>query len=104
MRPVEIQTIGEELAIRWSDGSEGFLRLDHLRRCCPCAACQGEVDVMGRVHRLPSAPLSQLSSQLKRLDWVGGYALQPTWGDGHSSGLYSFDYLARLAKASSASP
>jgi DUF971 family protein len=28
---------------------------------------------------------------------VGGYGLQPTWGDGHASGIFSFDYLRKLA-------
>jgi DUF971 family protein len=30
---------------------------------------------------------------------VGGYALQPHWADGHESGIYSFQYLRRLAEA-----
>jgi DUF971 family protein len=35
--------------------------------------------------------------QLDRFDVVGGYALQPRWRDGHSTGIYSFQYLRRLA-------
>jgi DUF971 family protein len=27
---------------------------------------------------------------------VGGYALQPTWDDGHNTGLYAFPYLRKL--------
>jgi DUF971 family protein len=27
---------------------------------------------------------------------VGGYALQPSWGDGHGTGLYTFALLRRL--------
>jgi DUF971 family protein len=27
---------------------------------------------------------------------VGGYAIQPVWGDGHATGIYSFDYLKRV--------
>ncbi|HAV64872.1 MAG TPA: DUF971 domain-containing protein, partial [Verrucomicrobiales bacterium] len=30
---------------------------------------------------------------------VGGYAVQPVWADGHSSGLFTFDYLKRIADA-----
>ena len=30
---------------------------------------------------------------------VGGYALQPAWGDGHDSGLYSFRQLRFLDPA-----
>jgi len=28
---------------------------------------------------------------------VGGYAIQPVWADGHATGIYSFDYLRRIA-------
>jgi DUF971 family protein len=27
---------------------------------------------------------------------VGGYAIQPRWGDGHNSGLYSYAFLRSL--------
>ena len=49
--PKEIQTIGGELAIAWSDGAESYLALEALRRACPCAVCGGEPDVMGQVVR-----------------------------------------------------
>jgi len=102
MRPVDVQHIGEELAIKWSDGSESFLSLEVLRRACPCAGCQGEPDVLGHLHKGPPQPLSPASFRLRRLDAVGSYALQPVWEDGHNAGIYSFEYLRRLAAAPSA--
>ena len=101
MHPLDIQQIGEELAIRWSDGSESYVRLEALRRFCPCAGCKGEVDIMGKLYKNPERPLSAEALQLVRISKVGGYAVQPVWGDGHSSGLYSFDYLKRIADAGS---
>jgi DUF971 family protein len=98
MRPADIQQIGEELAIKWEDGSESFLALEKLRRYCPCAGCQGETDIMGNLYKNPDKPYSPTAFQLKRISSVGGYAIQPTWGDGHSSGLYSFDYLKSIAE------
>jgi DUF971 family protein len=89
------------LAIRWSDGSESYVRLEALRRFCPCAGCKGEVDVMGKLYKNPERPLSAEAFQLVRISKIGGYAVQPVWGDGHSSGLYSFDYLKRIADAES---
>ncbi len=97
MRPLEIQPIGEELAIKWDDGSESFVSLEKLRRACPCAGCKGEGDIMGKLHKGPEQPLSPLSFQLRRLDWIGSYGIQPAWADGHATGIYSFDYLRRLA-------
>jgi DUF971 family protein len=97
MRPLDIQQIGNELAFKWDDGTESFVALEKLRRACPCAGCQGETDIMGNVYRGPDKPLKPESFLLVRLAQVGGYAVQPHWGDGHSTGLYSFDYLRRVA-------
>jgi DUF971 family protein len=30
------------------------------------------------------------------LEMVGNYALQPVWDDGHSTGIYTWEYLKRL--------
>ncbi|MEA3187755.1 MAG: hypothetical protein QOD99_1585 [Chthoniobacter sp.] len=91
-----IQAIGDELAIAWNDGGESYFKLEALRRACPCAACGGEPDVLGRVVR-PLVAHDDRSFRLRGWQLVGGYAWQPTWEDGHSSGLFSFDYLRRLA-------
>jgi DUF971 family protein len=99
VRPIDIQQIGEELAIKWDDGSESFVRLEKLRRDCPCAGCKGEIDIMGNVYKNPSKPLPPAAVQLRRISNVGGYAVQPVWGDGHSTGLFAYDYLKRVADA-----
>lgn len=99
MRPTDIQVLGDELAIKWDDGGESYLKLELLRRACPCAGCQGERDVLGHLHQAPAKPLSPQSFQLVRLDTVGTYALQPVWADGHATGLYSFAYLRLVAEA-----
>jgi DUF971 family protein len=42
-------------------------------------------------------PLQQgQSAELERVETVGNYALQPVWKDGHSYGIYSWDYLREL--------
>ena len=102
MRPTDIQSIGEELAIKWDDGAESFVRLETLRRACPCAGCKGEVDVLGHLHKNPDVALTAHAFQLVQIMSVGGYALQPVWADGHNTGLYSFEYLRRVAGATAA--
>ncbi|MEI6075011.1 MAG: DUF971 domain-containing protein [Verrucomicrobiota bacterium] len=99
MRPLDIQLIGTELAVKWEDGSEQFLSLENLRRACPCAGCKGEMDILGNVYKNPEKPFAANSFQLVKLGTVGGYAIQPTWADGHNTGLYSFEYLQRVAAA-----
>jgi DUF971 family protein len=97
MRPADVQQIGSELAVKWEDGSESFIPLEKLRRACPCAGCQGEVDILGQLHKGPDVALPPTAFELVRFTSVGGYAIQPVWKDGHASGLFSFDYLKRLA-------
>ena len=99
LEPANIQHIGDELAIAWNDGTESFLKLEMLRRACPCAVCGGEPDVLGNILR-PQMSYTEKSFQLAGFDLVGGYAIQPRWNDGHATGIYSFTYLRRLGQAS----
>lgn len=93
--PQSIAAIGDELAIAWHDGMEQYLSLRVLREACPCALCEGEPDVMGNkvVLKKQLAPESFI---LKKYEFVGGYGIQFFWGDGHSSGIYAFQYLKNI--------
>lgn len=92
----KVDQVGSEVALAWSDGGESFFGLEQFRRACPCAVCQGEADVLGMVDR-PVVDYGPESFALKGMQVIGGYALQPTWGDGHGTGLYSFSYLRRMS-------
>jgi DUF971 family protein len=96
MRPVDVQPIGNELAIKWDDGTESFISLENFRRACPCARCKGERDVMGNLYKGPEQQLGPVAFNLRGLAWVGTYAIQPTWADGHATGIYSFEYLREI--------
>lgn len=96
LEPTNVQQIGDQLAIQWNDGSESYLNLEMMRRACPCATCGGEPDVLGRFDR-PQLSYNPSSFELKRFARIGGYALAFEWADGHSTGIYSFDYLRKLA-------
>ena len=97
VRLTDVQPIGNELALKWDDGAESFVALEKLRRACPCAGCKGEKDIMGNLYIGPEKPLRADSFRLKGIAHVGGYAIQPQWADGHSTGLYSFEMLKHLA-------
>ena len=79
MKILDLQQIGEELAVKWDDGGESFIKLETLRRCCPCAGCKGEVDIMGNLYKNPEKPFTTGAFKLTRIERVGGYAIQPTW-------------------------
>ncbi len=93
--------IGSELALSFADSFEAYLPLALLRRACPCAACQGEPDALGRVLR-PLVQHGPRAFELMKFEVVGGYAIQLFWGDGHSTGLYSYTYLRTLGELPSA--
>ncbi len=95
LQPRRVDVIGRELAVVWSDGRESFIPLEKLRRACPCAACGGEPDVMGTVDR-PHVSYGPQSFELRGFRFIGGYALQPPWADGHDTGLYPFRLLRSL--------
>lgn len=71
-----VQLIGNELAMQWNDGVESYLPPETFQR--------------------PEVSYSPSSFELVGWQMIGGYALQPRWADGHSTGLYSFQYLRRL--------
>jgi len=82
------------LEIDWPDGRHCRYPWAFLRSRCPSA---GE-----RTARLePANPLAVLSKvpseEITDLRLVGSYALNLTWADGHSAGIYTWDYLASLA-------
>jgi DUF971 family protein len=86
------------LEIVWPDEKVCHYPLSHLREACPCVECRGGHEFMGAAHD----PQDILTLKPKRsyvvtaLDLVGNYALQPTWDDGHHTGIYTWDYLRRL--------
>jgi len=98
LAPTNLQIIGDELAIVWNDGLESYLKLEAVRRHCPCAGCGGEPDILGHVVK-PKVTHTDASFRLRSHHLVGGYAWQPTWEDGHGTGLYSFDFLRKLGAA-----
>lgn len=91
----QVCQIGEELAMRMSDGREMYFTLPMLRRACPCANCQGEPDALGRVLR-PKVEHGERAFELQRFERVGGYGIQLFWADGHGTGIYSIAYLQKL--------
>ncbi len=95
MKPKNIEVINNILAVAWDDGHESYYDLEPLRRACPCASCKGETNVLSHAAPLPQN-FTPASFALHGWQYVGSYALQPHWGDGHASGIYSFQYLREL--------
>lgn len=102
-RPTDItlNKIEGYLQVTWNiDGKVCRYPLPQLREACPCAECRGGHAYMGPQYdpeNLLTLTLTPARSYgVAALDLVGNYALQPTWDDGHSSGIYTWDYLWKL--------
>ena len=92
---IEVDMKQDEVRITWADGHHSTFSFDHLRQICPCATCNEQ--------RLNHDPLRVLSPDQivakanlpadNPVEMVGNYALQFFWGDGHRTGIYTFEFL-----------
>jgi ATP-binding protein involved in chromosome partitioning len=83
----------ETMTIRWNDGGISDFSLRFLRLSCPCAVCVNEWtgERMLDPSRIP------VNSKPTRIFSVGKYAVAIHWSDGHNTGIYSYEYLKKLA-------
>jgi DUF971 family protein len=81
------------VSIKWSDDAETLYTAPVLRRSCPCATCVNEWTGEKILRD------DQIDENLTFTDIsiVGRYALSFHFSDGHNTGIYSFDYLKKLA-------
>jgi DUF971 family protein len=94
--PTNIQIIGREVAIAWSDGAETYHGFEALRAASPSAANLGERDILGNQYG-GNGPKSFPGVEVLGWEIVGNYALRFMFSDGHGTGLYSYDYLRKIA-------
>lgn len=84
------------LQIEWSDGYMGVISLETLRRKCPCATCTGE-QIGNMVYSKPyEVRIEPGVFDLKEMKPIGNYALSTKWGNGHSTGIYTYDLLREI--------
>ena len=94
--PANIQLIGQEIAISWEDGSESYYPCSRLRAASPSASTQGETDILGQTYG-GHPPREFEGVTVTSWEIVGNYAVRFVFSDGHNTGLYSYDYLKKLA-------
>lgn len=90
------------LTIEWADGSTSYYSISYLRHMSPSAEMR---ELRAEMERNPltvlpakmgaaRGPLTALGAEL-----VGNYALRIHFSDGHSTGIYSWDYLRQIDPA-----
>ena len=78
------------LEVVFSDGAHFRIPFELMRVYSPSAAVKGHG---------PGQEVLQTGKRevtINQLEQVGNYAVQPTFSDGHDSGIFSWDYLYEL--------
>jgi DUF971 family protein len=92
---------GAGVDITWADGHSSHFDFAYLRDQCPCATCNDErakKEAMPAANLLssPLLPMYKPKPRAQGATQVGNYAVQISFSDGHSTGIFSYDYLRTL--------
>jgi DUF971 family protein len=80
------------LAVRFNDGSAYALPAELLRVESPSAEVKGHTPDQAQL------VFGKRAVAIAAIEAVGNYAVRLTFSDGHSTGIYTWDYLARLGR------
>jgi DUF971 family protein len=80
------------MEVAFSDGRIFELPYEYLRVYSPSA------EVRGHGPGQETLQTGKKNVEITAIDAVGSYAIQPTFSDGHSTGIYSWDYLYDLGE------
>jgi len=106
---------GAGVDVTWSDGHASHYDFAYLRDMCPCAMCNDEREKKEERRKnddrlkkqnaargappplsSPALPMFKPKLSARAAHAVGNYALQIDFNDGHTTGIYSFDYLRTI--------
>ncbi len=92
---------GAGVDIAWADGHASHYDFAYLREQCPCAMCNDErykKASMGGSVLAPSAllPMYKPKPRAQSATPMGNYAIQISFTDGHSTGIFSYDYFRMI--------
>jgi len=94
---------GAGVDITWADGHSSHYDFAYLRDECPCATCNDEREKKEAMKSLspgmassPALPMFKPKTRAKAATQVGNYAIQITFTDGHSTGIYAYDNLRSI--------
>ena len=90
--PVEIKLRKQSrlLEVSFDDGKQFSFSFEFLRVHSPSA------EVKGHGPGQETLQTGKREVLITALEPVGHYAIQPTFSDGHNSGIFSWDYLYRI--------
>jgi DUF971 family protein len=101
LRPMRVKRVNAfQTDLTWSDGHQSAYPSWYLREKCPCASCVEELTGRRLIRQ------GSIAADLERLNVepVGNYALRFEWNDGHSTGIYTFDFLRQICPCTECLP
>lgn len=87
---IKLHQKSREMELSFDDGSNFRLSFEFLRVYSPSA------EVRGHGPGQETLQTGKREVDIKALEPVGNYAVQPFFSDGHDSGIYSWDLLYKL--------
>jgi DUF971 family protein len=94
---------GAGVDVIWADGHASHYEFAYLREECPCATCNDARDkkaALGEVaspfKSSPVLPMFKPKPRAQAATVMGNYAVQISFTDGHSTGIYSYDHLRNI--------
>ncbi len=84
---ITVHSQSRVLEITFTDGARFRLPFELMRVYSPSA------EVMGHGHGQEVLQTGKREVDLVSLEPIGNYAVQPTFSDGHDTGIFSWDYL-----------
>ena len=91
---------GTGVDITWADTHSSHFDFPYLRENCPCATCNDErlkkEESPAVLAPSPLLPIYKPKAKAQSAAQVGNYAIQIGFSDGHSTGIFSYDYLRTL--------
>ena len=95
---VSAENAAGAIEITWSDGRRAVYSPRLLRDACPCATCRETRARPAPPQLLPVLTAAETQPlSITGMRPVGQYAYGIEFSDGHSSGIYTLDYLRELA-------
>jgi len=96
--PRKVSLSESRVTIDWSDGHRSVHANSRLRESCPCALCAGEPPAIGVGRVIPLVVAAPPGVFAVRYQMVGRYAISFAWSDGHTTGIYPYEYLLEMCE------
>ncbi len=84
---ITVHSHSRVLEVSFSDGTAFRIPFELMRVCSPSAEVQGHGPGQETVQT------GKRDVEVTAIEPVGNYAVQPTFSDGHNTGIFTWDYL-----------